>query len=304
MQNDESAELPLYVSDRRWKKMVKLLRASAFLNGSEAVRLSDCLLLAHCLWSDVTQKSVSEEMLGAAIRQSAEGYLLNLQGVDRELQALKEELMAAGTVRESHDPGLMLVDSYYYQIERVRLAGRLLMFASDFQSLDDTGKLFYLHKDKYKSQCFILKKYDLSMRGKVPQNKIYSLRKGGRSVFINNYEYPLRCNADAEPLPAIEVHPENDLTSRFRGLEELLSRVDAGSKEFFDAEREYCRNHLFLSEQERRKMDEMLRVQQDSLEKYKHELDELKHAYRKENEEYPDQGSEGDLFGGAPAQVL
>lgn len=285
LQNDESAELPLYVSDRRWKKMVKLLRASAFLNGSEAVRLSDCLLLAHCLWSDVTQKSVTEEMLDAAIRQSAEGYLLNLQGVDRELQALKEELMAAGTVRESHDPGLMLVDSYYYQIERVRLAGRLLMFASDFQSLDDTGKLFYLHKDKYKSQCFILKKYDLSMRGKVPQNKIYSLRKGRRSVFINNYEYPLRCNADAEPLPAIEVRPENDLTSRFRGLEELLSRVDAGSKEFFDAEREYCRNHLFLSEQERRKMDEMLRVQQDSLEKYKHELDELKHAYRKENEE-------------------
>lgn len=106
--------------------------------------------------------------------------------------------MAEGTVRENHDPGLTLVDSYYYQIERVRLAGRLLMFASDFQSLDDTGKLFYLHKDKYKSQCFILKKYDLSMRGKIPQNKIYSLRKGRRSVFINNYEYPLRCNPDAE----------------------------------------------------------------------------------------------------------
>ena len=185
LQNEESAELPLYVSDRRWKKIVKLLRTSAFLNGSEAVRLSDCLLLAHCLWSDVTQKNITEEMLAGAIRQSAEGYLLNLQGVDRELQVLKEELMAEGTVRENHDPGLTLVDSYYYQIERVRLAGRLLMFASDFQSLDDTGKLFYLHKDKYKSQCFILKKYDLSMRGKIPQNKIYSLRKGRRSVFIN-----------------------------------------------------------------------------------------------------------------------
>jgi MoxR-like ATPase len=51
-------------------------------------------------------------------------------------------------------------------------------------------------------------------------------------------------------------------------------------------------------------MEEMLRVQQDSLAKYKNELDELKHAYRKENEEYPDQGSENDLFGGASAQVL
>ena len=91
------------------------------------------------------------------------------------------------------------------------------MFASNFQSLDDTGKLFYLHKDKYKSQCFILKKYDLSMRGKIPQNKIYSLRKGRRSVFINNYEYPLRCNPDAEPLPAIEVRPESDLKRSFPG---------------------------------------------------------------------------------------
>ena len=304
LQNEESAELPLYVSDRRWKKIVKLLRTSAFLNGSEAVRLSDCLLLAHCLWSDVTQKNITEEMLAGAIRQSAEGYLLNLQGVDRELQVLKEELMAEGTVRENHDPGLTLVDSYYYQIERVRLAGRLLMFASNFQSLDDTGKLFYLHKDKYKSQCFILKKYDLSMRGKIPQNKIYSLRKGRRSVFINNYEYPLRCNPDAEPLPAIEVRPESDLNARFRELEELLSRVDAGTREFFEAEMEYCRNHLFLGDRQRRTMEEMLRVQQDSLAKYKNELDELKHAYRKENEEYPDQGSENDLFGGASAQVL
>lgn len=82
------------------EKIVKLLRTSAFLNGSEAVRLSDCLLLSHCLWSDVTQKNITEEMLAGAIRQSAEGYLLNLQGVDRELQALREELMAEGTVRE------------------------------------------------------------------------------------------------------------------------------------------------------------------------------------------------------------
>ena len=164
--------------------------------------------------------------------------------------------------------------------------------------------MVHVHKGKYKSECFILKKCGLSMRGKIPQNKIYSLRKGRRSVFINNYEYPLRCNPDAEPLPAIEVRPESDLNARFRELEELLSRVDAGTREFFEAEMEYCRNHLFLGDRQRRTMEEMLRVQQDSLAKYKNELDELKHAYRKENEEYPDQESENDLFGGASAQVL
>ena len=108
-----------------------------------------------------------------------------------------------------------------------------------------------------------------------------------------------------KPLPAIEVRPESDLNARFRELEELLSAGGCRNEGVFSKQRlEYCRNHLFLGDRQRRTMEEMLRVQQDSLAKYKNELDELKHAYRKENEEYPDQGSENDLFGGASAQVL
>lgn len=41
---------PPYVSDRRWKKIVGLLRVSAYLNGRDAVDLSDCLILNHMLW--------------------------------------------------------------------------------------------------------------------------------------------------------------------------------------------------------------------------------------------------------------
>lgn len=304
LQNEESGEPPLYVSDRRWKKLVKLLRTSAFLNGSDAIRLTDCMLLAHCLWNDVSQMDAVGEMLEEAIRQSAAGYLLNTEGVERELRALRDELMAESAVRESHDPGLQLVDAYYYQVERVRLAGRLLLFASDYQLLDDTGKLFYLHKDKYKSQCFILKKYDLSMRGKIPQSKIYSLRKGRRSVFINDYEYPLLCTPDAEPLPAIEVCRKEDMDSRFHALEKLIERVEAGSGDFFGEEAAYCEHHLFLTAKQRRAMGDMLHFQQTSLAKYKNELDELKHAYRKENKEYPHQGSENGLSGGTPSQML
>lgn len=157
LQQDEGTDRPLYVSDRRWKKLVKLLRTAAFLNGSEEVHLSDLLLLAHCLWDEVTQIETVTELVQNAVRQSASGYLLNLTEVDRELKTLRKELDSQATVRESHDPGLQLVDNYYYQVERVRMAGRLLMFASDYQQLDDTGKLFYLHKDKYKTDCFILK---------------------------------------------------------------------------------------------------------------------------------------------------
>ncbi len=52
---DSPSDVALYVSDRRWKKIVRLLRAAAFLQGNTEVRLSDCLLMVHCLWNETSQ---------------------------------------------------------------------------------------------------------------------------------------------------------------------------------------------------------------------------------------------------------
>ena len=39
------------VSDRRWRKIVKLLQVSALTNGRKVVSIWDCWLLQHCLWN-------------------------------------------------------------------------------------------------------------------------------------------------------------------------------------------------------------------------------------------------------------
>ena len=41
----------IFVSDRRWRKVVKLLQTSALTNGRDTVSVWDCWLLQHCLWS-------------------------------------------------------------------------------------------------------------------------------------------------------------------------------------------------------------------------------------------------------------
>lgn len=56
-----------YVSDRRWKKIVRILKASAFLNGRDTVDLMDCSLIAYCIWNTGSQQqqvdAIMEEIL-------------------------------------------------------------------------------------------------------------------------------------------------------------------------------------------------------------------------------------------------
>lgn len=295
LENEGSVTPPLYVSDRRWKKLIKLMRTSAWLNGQKEIRLSDCLIIQYCIWNEAGQIDMTADMVQSAIRKSAQGYMLNIDSLEREIGILKDELSSEASLRESHDPGLQLTDSYYYQVEKVRLSGKLLLFASDYYQLDDTGKLFYLHKDKYKTDCFILKRYDISMKNKVPQNKIYNLRKGRRSVFINNYEYPLMCTPDALPLPPIEIKTEEDTGVKFRNLEEMIGRVEENCADLFERETLYADSHLFLSPQEKDFMRKMLMKQKSDVARYRNEFNEMKHAYRKENKEYPTEGTENGL---------
>ena len=45
-----------YVSDRRWRKVVKLLKMSALTNDQATVTIWDCWLLQHCLWDEPEER--------------------------------------------------------------------------------------------------------------------------------------------------------------------------------------------------------------------------------------------------------
>ena len=52
------AQQQIYVSDRRWRKIVKLLQVSAYSNGELSVSIWDCWLLQHCTWYKPEQQAV------------------------------------------------------------------------------------------------------------------------------------------------------------------------------------------------------------------------------------------------------
>ena len=71
--DDEEDDNVPYVSDRRWKKIVGILRSSALLNGRSEVDWSDCLLLEHLIWDNDSQlvmvrDDIARELVAALLK--------------------------------------------------------------------------------------------------------------------------------------------------------------------------------------------------------------------------------------------
>lgn len=65
---DEAAERRnIYVSDRRWKNTVRLLRTSAFMQDREEVDICDLLPIYHCLWQEPEERDAIRNIVIRAL---------------------------------------------------------------------------------------------------------------------------------------------------------------------------------------------------------------------------------------------
>ncbi|NOH29893.1 ATPase RavA domain-containing protein [Vibrio mediterranei] len=119
------SESDLYVSDRRWKKAVKLLKASAFFNGRDSVNPLDLLLLQDCLWNSPE----SLEIVRDVVRDFALNYAFDQQEVFQQIEEGKEQLADiqdeieaefAMSLSMESTTGLLRKDVYQYDISNAK----------------------------------------------------------------------------------------------------------------------------------------------------------------------------------------
>lgn len=278
---------PIYISDRRWKKIVGLLRTSAYLNESPTIRFTDCLLISCCLWDEINQLAIVEEIMHQSIARSINTYLLGEKLLEQKLDALKEDMKSEHSLREISDPAIQVVDTFYHRIEGYPIAGNLLLFASDYQNLKkDNNRLFYIQQDKFRPVNKVLKAYDFVKNRSIPQKSIYSLRKGNRAVFINNQEYTLLCYDNNEPLPQQQEDSATPFEFRLQEVIDLLQHMESEFKTIYERETSYAKEHLFLHPSQKSKLKRILNETAHSIENYRNELRIIAHAHEQENRDY------------------
>ena len=144
---DEAAERRnIYVSDRRWKNIVRLLRTSAFMQDREEVDICDMLPIYHCLWQEPEERDAIRSIVIRALFSPFAEKLVEMKN------ALAEDIKYH-RVRRNPDDGR----DYEGEIETLsdgltsleRQLGENLFVSSD----DKTEISVYL-RDFYKELAF------------------------------------------------------------------------------------------------------------------------------------------------------
>ena len=144
---DEAAERRnIYVSDRRWKNIVRLLRTSAFMQDREEVDICDLLPIYHCLWQEPEERDAIRSIVIRALFSPFAKKLVEMKN------ALAEDIKYH-RVRRNPDDGR----DYEGEIETLsdgltsleRQLGENLFVSSD----DKTEISVYL-RDFYKELAF------------------------------------------------------------------------------------------------------------------------------------------------------
>ncbi len=144
---DEAAERRnIYVSDRRWKNIVHLLRTSAFMQDREEVDICDLLPIYHCLWQEPEERDAIRNIVIRALFSPFADKLVEMKN------ALAEDIKYHRVRRNPED-------GRDYEGEIENLSDGLTSLEKQlgenlFASADDKAEISAYLRDFYKELAF------------------------------------------------------------------------------------------------------------------------------------------------------
>lgn len=246
----------VYVSDRRWKKIVRLLRTSAFVHDRTEVTADDLLPVYNCLWQEPEE---CEGIRAIVIRALYNDLTMEFASLRKNLEndiRVSRQHRATNRARQNmqlFDTNKKIYDNYYYHLLD-HDTGNTYVLVADYQNIrqasrENAGQAGIIYKDPNNLQRSIIRTYDGSdtPRG---ASSVY-LTRDEECIYINGVRFYIETLGRGEQ----QTLPTKKGSVSGRDFYEELEQLSTQIRQRTDA----IHGNIFVSEADKKEVDEFVK---------------------------------------------
>jgi MoxR-like ATPase len=276
--NEKNIEEQIYVSDRRWRKVVRLMRASAFLNDRKEVDLMDCFLIKHCIWNEESQIDTAWQFVSEAIEEYGYTVSFDFDVINKELSEFKKEIdEETKFIKDTRKQILESVHNDYYEIIKPPSQNDKLIAKNVFINLTNNNQYMYLY-------------YWHEPYQRIQQHGQFNIRKGNSefTIFINDIEYNLKKTIQGEKRQTTKKPHQKVEETWDEHVNLLLSNTGNMGTEiesYRNKDLEHLRTNLFVEPALANIVESHIIATKKNIEKLELKIREIQNGYKKLKDE-------------------
>lgn len=222
----------VYVSDRRWKHIMRLLRASAFVQGRTSVTLADVPTLLYCLWNEPEEIEALLPVIVSAMLHPLRKEIERVDGaisVELKNARVKQALRQAEERGDTRDENKQIFDNFYYRVDNYG-TGNTFIFLVDFRHLPAFSHVNapmdgVIYPDPQNPKRSIIRSMadSIGLIGNGVNATRVKLYRGENDIYLNGVKYPIHQLPRGQKQTVTAVTPKLKVDTDYENLMEDLS---------------------------------------------------------------------------------
>ena len=223
----------VYVSDRRWKKIIRLLRTSALMQGRNTVIMSDLFLLKYCLWQEIEQIEPVNKIIIRSIFTECTLAILNLRNeIKNYLRKKREHQAYSKMMIQDPDNKMKIYERFYYHV-LAHGDGETYIAIADFANVPyvnsskrSLGGRGLIYKENTNEQKSMIRLYDPKNRtGSLPEGwRLTNLMRDDDCLYLDGVKYEIEKigDDDKQTGPYNQLEPPKDF---YKEIEDICTQI-------------------------------------------------------------------------------
>ena len=247
----------VYVSDRRWKKIMRLMKTEAFLHDRKEVDRQDIMPIYHCLWQEPEERDGMRDIVIRAIFQDCVKSLTKLkEDLEKDIrQTRTSRSVSRASMRTASfdDTDKKIFFEFYFHVLN-HDEGNTYIFMTDFLRLRSwatrgNAQQGIITEDYDHRGYKFIRAYDATRSS--GRGYSINLTRDQDHLYINGVRYEIEKLSAGEQNMSLITSPQTSGHDYYSEIEQLTDDIRCWQ----DA----ITNNLFVSETDKKAVDEYLK---------------------------------------------